>query len=152
MKDLFERNLKAFDAGDWNAYKADLSPSFEYEETATGRRGKGDEFIALVKGWKAAFPDLKTEVKHYYEAGDTIIAEVEWTGTHKGALEAGFGSLPASNKSVRERGVLLYKVKDGKFIASRSYFDLLGLLKQIGAGAMLGAPAGKPEAEKRAVS
>ena len=151
MKEIFERNMKAFDASDWNAYKADLAPTFEYEETATGRRGKGDEFIALVKGWKAAFPDLKTEVKHYFEAGDTLIAEVEWTGTHKGALEAGFGSIPASNKAVRERGVLIYEVKDGKFIGSRSYFDLLGLLKQIGAGAAMGVTTGKPEAEKRAV-
>jgi steroid delta-isomerase-like uncharacterized protein len=151
MLELFKRNMAAFDASDWTAYKADLAPTFEYEETATGRRGKGDEFIALLKGWKAAFPDLKTEVKAYYEAGDIIVTEVEWTGTHKGALETPFGTLPASNKPVRERGVLIYKMKDGKFIESRSYFDLLGLMKQIGAGAAFGATAGKAEAEKRAV-
>jgi steroid delta-isomerase-like uncharacterized protein len=151
MMELFKRHLKAFDASDWDAYKADLAPSFEYEEIATGRRGKGDEFIALVKGWKTAFPDLKTEMKNYYESGDVIFAEVEWTGTHKGPLDTGFGSLPASNKPVRERGVLIYKMKDGKFIESRSYFDVLGLMKQIGAGAAFGAPTAKPEAEKRAV-
>jgi steroid delta-isomerase-like uncharacterized protein len=149
MMDLFKRHMKAFEASDWDAYKADLAPSFEYEEIATGRRGKGDEFIALLKGWKTAFPDLKTEVKNYYEAGDVIFAEVEWTGTHKGSLDTGFGSLPASNKTVRERGALIFKIKDGKFIESRSYFDVLGLMKQIGAGAAFGAPAAKPEAEKR---
>jgi len=151
MMELFKKHLRAFDSSDWDGYRADLSPNFEYEEIATGRRGKGDEFIAIVKGWKAAFPDLKTEMKNYYEAADVIFAEVEWTGTHKGSLETGFGTVPASNKTVRERGVLIYKMKDGKFIESRSYFDLLGLMKQIGAGAALGAPTAKTEAEKRAV-
>lgn len=151
MEELFKRHLAAFDASDYDAYKADLAPSFEYEEVATGRRGKGDEFIALLGQWKAAFPDLKTELKSYYEAGDVIVAEVEWSGTHKGALDAGFGTVPASNKPVRERGALIYKVKDGKFVSERSYFDLLGLVKQIGAGATIGAPMGKAEAEKRVV-
>jgi steroid delta-isomerase-like uncharacterized protein len=149
MKEIFKRHLAAFDASDWNAHKADLAPDFEYEEVATGRRSKGDDFIATMKQWKAAFPDAKTTVKHYYEAGDTIVAEVEWQATHKGALETAFGTLPASNKGVRLGGVLIYKAKDGKLIGARSYFDLMSLFRQLGVTTAIGAAAGKPEAEKR---
>lgn len=151
MQEILKRHLAAFDASDWNAHKADLAPDFEYEEVATGRRGKGDEFIATMKQWKAAFPDVKTTLKNYYEAGDTIVAEVEWQGSHKGALETAFGTLPATNKGVRLGGVLIYRVKDGKFIGARSYFDLMSLLRQLGVAPAIGATAAKPEAEKRVV-
>jgi steroid delta-isomerase-like uncharacterized protein len=152
MRELLEKHWAAFAAQDWAAYKADLADGFEYDETPTGRHGNADDYIGVLKGWKAAFPDAKATFKNIYEAGNHVIGEVEWSGTHKGTLDAPFGTMPASNKPFRVRGVLIYEIKDGKLASSCSYFDLLGLMKQLGAGAALGTPAAKAEAEKRVVA
>jgi steroid delta-isomerase-like uncharacterized protein len=152
MKELITKFWAAYDAQDWDRFEEYLALGFGYEEVATGRLGSAGDYVETLKKWKAGFPDSKAKLSRFYETDDNCVVEVEWSGTHKGLLETPFGSVPASNKPFRVRGVLIYTIKDGKIIESRSYFDLLGLMKQIGAGATLGAPAAKPEAEKRAVS
>lgn len=149
MLDLINRSLDAFAASDWDAYKACFAPDLVYEEIATRRRTSGvDDFIALDKGWKGAFPDAKATVKNVYTAGDIGIAEVEWNGTHKGALEGPFGSLPASNKRITVGAVLIHKVRDGKIVELRHYFDLFGLLQMLGMQLPTGAA---PKAERPVV-
>jgi steroid delta-isomerase-like uncharacterized protein len=151
MMEIFQKHLTSFGAGDWETYKADLAPDLEYEDLATGKRYKGvDEVFAAVLKWKTAFPDLKPSVKRSYELGDTFVGEMEWAGTHKGALETPLGTIPASNKSVRLTGITIYRVKDGKFVEIRTFLDLLGALRQIGAMPALASEA-KPGAEKRVV-
>lgn len=152
MKELITRLWAAYDGADWARFEENLAPGFGYEEVPTGRRGSAGDYVETLRKWKAGFPDSKAKLERFYETGDNCVVEVEWSGTHQGLLETPFGSVPASNKPFRVRGVLIYMIKDGAVVESRSYFDLLGLMKQIGAGAMLGAPAAKPEAEKRAVS
>jgi len=133
MLDLIKQSLDAFATSDWAAFKASVAPDILYEEVATGRRTtSADELIAIDKGWKGAFPDAKATVKNFYAVGDIAVAEVEWEGTHKGALEGPFGSLPASNKRVKVGAVLIHKIKDGKIAELRHYFDLLGMLQMLG--------------------
>ena len=149
MLDLIKRSLDAFAASDWDAYKASFAPDVIYEEVATRRRTtSADELVALDKGWKAAFPDGTGTVKNFYAAGDIAIAEVEWEGTHKGALEGPFGSLPASNKRVKMGAVLIHKVKNGKIVELRHYFDLFGMLQMLGVSMPTGAA---PKAERPVV-
>lgn len=146
MLDLIKRNLDAFAASDWDAYKATYAPDVIYEEIATARRTTtADDLVELDKGWKAAFPDAKANVKSLYAAGDIAVAEVDWEGTHNGALQTSAGTVAASNKRVKVGAVLIQRVKDGKIVEVRHYFDMLGLLQQIGAP-MLGAE--KPKAEQ----
>jgi steroid delta-isomerase-like uncharacterized protein len=151
MNELVKKHLASLDASDWNTFQADFATGFEYEGNVPGKRVSADELLATAKKWKVAFPDMKTTVLHDYEAGDDVVAEVEWTGTQKGVLEAAFGTVPASNKAVRVPGVMIYRLKDGKFTESRGYYDALGLLKQLGVMPAIGAPAAKGEAEKRVV-
>jgi steroid delta-isomerase-like uncharacterized protein len=142
MLDLIKRNLDAFGASDWDAYKATLAPDVIYEELATKRRTTtADELVALDKGWKGAFPDASANVKNFYTSGDCAIAEVEWEGTHKGPLEGPFGALPASNKRVKLGAVLIHKVKDGKIVELRHYFDLFGMLQMLGVPLVSGTAA-----------
>jgi len=151
MKELLTKHWAAFDRSDWPAFWADLASNFTFDETPTGRRGSGDDYIAMLKQWKAGFPDAKASLKTFFDAGDTCIAEVEWSGTHKGTLEGPFGTLAATNKPFLVKGVLIYKVKDGKLTESRSYFDLLGLMRQLGVTPTIGT-TGDKAAEKRATA
>jgi steroid delta-isomerase-like uncharacterized protein len=142
MLDLIKRTLDAFGAGDWDAYKATLAPAVIYEEIATRRRTTtADDLVALNKGWKSAFPDAKGTLKSFYAADNCGIAEVEWQGTQKGALEGPFGKLPASNKRVKVAAVLIHKVKDGKIVEVRHYFDLFGMLQMLGVPLTGAAPS-----------
>jgi steroid delta-isomerase-like uncharacterized protein len=151
MKEFLTKHWAAFDRSDFAAYGEDLAPDFTFDETPTGRRGNADEYVALLKQWKAGFPDAKASLKTFYDAGDYCILEVEWSGTHKGTLEGPFGTLAATNKPFLVKGLLINKMKDGKLFESRSYFDLLGLMKQLGVTPALGAPSEKA-AEKRATA
>lgn len=145
---MLRKLLAAYAASDWDAYKEALTADCVYEEIATGKRETGiDNYIAAIKRWKIAFPDLEATFKMVFESRDTLAAELEWTGTHKGPLETAFGTLPATNKSARVGAVLITKHKDGKIVETRHYFDQLTLLMQIGApvfGARPTAPSAQP--------
>jgi len=148
MGEMLRKHLAAYAASDWEAYRAGLGADCVYEEIATGTRVTGiDDYLAAGKRWKTAFPDLEATFKAVVESGDTVVAEVEWTGTHKGPLETPVGTLPATNKFGRVGAVMIVKLKDGKIIEARHYFDQLTLLAQIGVpafGARPTAPSAQP--------
>ena len=127
-------NVEAFNAGDWERLKAALAPDSVLEELATQRRLKGAEEIgAAYQGWKKAFPDAKGTVKNAVASGDTVTLEITWEGTQTGPLEGPQGSIPASGKRAVVEAVQLVRVKDDKIKENRHFFDMLGLLQQIGA-------------------
>ena len=127
-------NLEAFTAGDWERFKAGLAPNSVYEEPATQRRVEGaDEIARAVQGWKKAFPDAKGTVKNAVASGDTVTLEITWEGTQTGPLEGPEGTIPASGKRAVVEAVQVVRVSDDKIKENRHFFDMLGLLRQIGA-------------------
>lgn len=140
MLELMKQHLAAYAISDWDAYKAYFAPDVEYEEVATGKRVTGIEaYLETIKRWKIAFPDLKATIKRSYEFGDTLIAELEWEGTHRGPLDTPFGIVPATNQHGSLNAVLINTFKDGKVVESRHYFDQMTVLMQVRA-----APAAEP--------
>ena len=136
MLELLNRQLEAYAASDWNAYRANLARDATYEEVATAKRVTGiDAYVDAVKHWKIAFPDLKATIKRNFEMGDTIISEVEWAGTHRGPLDTPFGTLPATGKFGRVSALLINRIENGKVVETRHYFDQLTVLVQLGGGA-----------------
>ena len=110
MKEVLKKQLDAFSKGDWKSYRETLSERSVYEEEATGRRVTGpDEIVRTVEPWLKGFPDCVGRIKDAIGSGDAIVAELEWTGTHKGALSGPFGTIPATNKQVRVPAVLVLR-------------------------------------------
>jgi steroid delta-isomerase-like uncharacterized protein len=131
---LAREGVEAFTAGDWERFKAPLSPNSVYEELATQRRIKGaDEITQAIQGWKTAFPDAKGTVKNAVASGDTVTLEITWEGTQSGPLESPEGTIPASGKRVAVEAVQVVRVENDKVTETRHFFDMLGLLRQIGA-------------------
>ena len=94
--------IKAFDAADWQRFKASLSPDVAYEETGTGRRTQGaDVYVQLVQGWKQAFPDVAGTIRQAIGSGNTVVQEITWEGTHTGELLGPAGPMPPSGKQGR---------------------------------------------------
>jgi steroid delta-isomerase-like uncharacterized protein len=141
LLELIKKHLEAFEAGNWDDYKAGLASDSIYEESATQLVAKGpDHIVNTVQRWKRAFPDLKATFVGGFESADQAVAEVEWEGTHSGPLEGAFGTMPPTNQRGRVKAVLIVRMKDGKIVENHHYFDLLTILSQIGVAPGRGAP------------
>ncbi len=131
--------IEAFNAGDWNRFKATLAPNVVYEETGTQRRTEGaDAYVALCQGWKRAFPDARGTVRTTLTSGDTVAQEITWEGTQTGPLDGPGGTVPPSGKRVTAQGTMWTTVTGGKARSLRHHLDVMTLLQQIGA---FGTPA-----------
>lgn len=92
--------------------------------------GKGhDELKAHVRGWRIAFPDLTCVSDEVLAAGPDRVF-VRWTarGTHRGQL----ASVMPTGRTAMMRGCALMRFTSGKISELNAYYDLLGLMQQLG--------------------
>lgn len=145
MKDILTKQIDAFVAGDWKAFRATLTDDASYEEEATHRHVEGqDAIIQLNKGWRDAFPDVKAKLKDVVASGDSLVVEIEWSGTHTGTLTTPFGTIAPTNRVGRVSAVQVARFDGNKIRELRHYFDLLTILAQLGVVPQKGAPSPAP--------
>ena len=126
--------LEAFNAGDWDRFRELVPDSAVYFESATGRTAQGDAYLDLLKGWRAAFPDITGEITTLVESGDVAAAEINWTGTHTGTLVGPDGSaVPPSGGKLDNPAAMVNHYEGDTLTRINHYFDLLTLLRQAGA-------------------
>jgi predicted ester cyclase len=103
-----------------------------------GRTG----FLAYVRGWSAAFPDLRRTLVKVAGAGDRAVAEYELAGNHNGPLVTPRGHVPPTGMDVQLRFCDVLEYGDEGLSHIRSYFDSSTLLRQLGlvSGSPLHAP------------
>ena len=134
MIKIAREQVDAFNNGDWERVQAGLAADARYHELATQRKVEGPEkIVELFKGWKTAFPDAAGKVTSAVGSDNMAVLEVTWTGTHTGPLETAEGTIPASGKRQETPGAIVFTFEGGKITEERQYFDLMTLLKQIGA-------------------
>ncbi len=118
--------------GRWNDLDNLLDEKFTY--TGDGFVFTKDEYIGFMQDMKAAFSNLKMEFPHVLVDGD--LASVRFIST---AINTGkFMGAPANKKNLVINGNFIRKVKDGKVMQEWQTTDLLGVMTQIGFGALLG--------------
>ena len=131
---LARENIDAFNAGDWQRFKATLASDSVYSELATQRSVRGpDEIAAISQGWRSAFPDAKGTVTNAIGTGDQATIELTWEGTQTGDLVGPMGTIPATGRRVKIPAVQVVRAAGGKLTETRHYFDLMGMLQQLGA-------------------
>lgn len=144
MLNIIKKHLEDLAAGKWREYEAALATNVVYEEPATRMRVVGAaEYVNAVKRWKTAFPDLRAEDLKLYEAGDTVIAELMWAGTHEGKFEGPFGTIAPTFKKGGVKAVLVCKLKGEKIVEARNYFDVFTILAQLGIAPPIAATMGQ---------
>ena len=89
-----------------------------------GLRGLQD----VLRGMRAAFPDMHWAVEEQIAEGDKVMTRFEWTGTHK----AEFFGVSATGRPVRVWGVVIDRLEGGKIKDTRIIMDALGLMMQLG--------------------
>ena len=97
-----------------------------------------------VQGYRKAFPDMSVQVLDAIGSGDKAMVRWRATGTHRGELMG----TPPTNKKVTIEGMSEVRVQNGKIRESWEQYDVLGMLRQIGAipESMLPRPNGGPRA------
>lgn len=127
-------NIDAFNAADWQRFKAALTADGVYDEVGTQRRIQGpDQIVEAMRGWKEAFPDAKGTVTNAVASSNTVTLELTWEGTHTGPLAGPGGTIPASGKRQTTRAAIVLTFEGDKIKENHQYFDMMTLLQQIGA-------------------
>lgn len=82
----------------------------------------------VLRGMRAAFPDLIFSTVEQVAEGDKVASRFEWTGTHK----AEFLGVPATGRSVRVWGIVIDRLEQGRIKDTRIIMDIFGLMVQLG--------------------
>ena len=83
----------------------------------------------VLRGMRAAFPDMHWHIEEQLTEGDRVLTRFEWTGTHRGE----FLGVPATGQLVRVWGMVIDRIQDGRIKETRIIMDMLGLMIQLGA-------------------
>ena len=128
-KALARRFNDLFDAGDLDGCTALLAP--DMKGYATGAPGPMDRaaFRKLAEAFHGGFSNGKHSYKTQIAEGDQVATYAVWSAINSGP----FNGIPATGKRVEMDIVILDTIRDGKITEHRGYFDVMGLLTQIGA-------------------
>jgi len=100
------------------------------EQVPLPGQGPGIEGLKdVLRGMKAAFPDIHWKIEEQIAEGDKVVTRFEWTGTHRGT----FFGVPATGRPVKVWGVVIDRLENGKIKDTRIIMDALGLMMQMGA-------------------
>lgn len=115
--------------GDEAAARAIIHPDFHDHTNPPGMRDGIDGHLAVVRLFRAAFPDTVWRIEDLIGEGDRVVARTTMTGTHLGD----FFGLPATNRFVTMGGVHVLRIADGKIVEHWGSNDDLSLMSQLGA-------------------
>jgi len=116
----------------WSDLDNLLDENFTY--TGDGFVFTKDEYIGFMQDMKSAFSNLKMEFPNIVIDGD--MASIRFIST---AINTGkFMGAPANKRNLEVHGIFMRKVRDGKVMQEWQTTDLLGVMKQIGFGALFG--------------
>lgn len=112
----------------------DHAPYAEDAETSdpTGKFKGKKAILESLKAWKTAFPQGTAEVTNQIAQGDHVTSEVLYKATHTGPLVSSTGTVPATNKPVVLKTMVLSTFRDGLIQRERTYFDQADFMRQLG--------------------
>jgi predicted ester cyclase len=84
---------------------------------------------AFARTWRGAFPDWQATCEELIAEGDAVAERWTGRGTHRGALQG----IAATGTQVEVPGTVFYRIVGDKIVEFRGQFDVLGLMRQLGA-------------------
>ncbi len=127
--DAHREMIDAFNRRDWGKMRGLFHSEYSYMG-GDGKEEAGgpDVGLGIPQMYASAFPDARLDIKHVYVQGNTAIAEMAYSGTHKGEL---MGIAP-TGKSIAGIICNVVELRDGKIYREREYFDMMHMLSQLG--------------------
>ena len=116
-KDLVRRQIEAvFNRGDTDAIPQYWSADLQEWAASTSQM------------LRTAFPDFHIAAEQMVGEGDTVVAQMHWTGTHRGP----FLRFPVTGKPFEVTAIRIYRITDDKIVESTAVQDRLGMMQQLG--------------------
>ena len=103
-----------------------------YPRPLTGRAAIAQDVSDVLR----ALPDARFALGSALEAGQTAAVQYSLSGTHTGPLATPDGELPATGKSLTMDGAVFSLLNaQGEVVEERRYYDVAGMLAQLGLSA-----------------
>ena len=118
--------------GRWADLDNLLHEDFTY--TGDGFVYTKDEYMGFMQDMKDAFSNLNMKFPAIIAEEDMVSIRFISTAVNTGS----FMGAPANKKNLEVHGIFMRKIKDGKVVQEWQTTDLLGVMSQIGVGALLG--------------
>lgn len=126
----------------WNTGDKKLAHQFYAPNYVFFQEGGGVQMgVSSIEEWlettHTAFPDITYTVDAVYTDGNKAAMRYHVTGTHTGD----FRGMPPTGKPINLTGHTMFRLSDeGKVLEAWGYWDMLGLLQQIGILPPFGPP------------
>ena len=132
QRELVSGFYESFNANHIDAALSAFSAELETVDPGMGTVYGHEPFREYLETFKRAMPDAHAIIERLVEAGDTVIVEGRFVGTHTGPLATPDGDVDPSGASVDLRFADFSRVHEGKIVSYRTYYDQLGLLTRLG--------------------
>lgn len=86
-------------------------------------------YVQAIMRSHTAFPDLHVTVEAQIAEADLVATRWKAHGTHSGM----FGNLPPTGKEIVVTAMHFHRLSGGKIVEHWEQFDLMGMLRQLGA-------------------
>ena len=125
---VLAQHVKAETAFDMEATLATLTEDCVFEDMPTGVRHVGRDAVRRYYGqWWSAFGNVPARSRLHVPAGDLLIVETHFVGTHRGA----FDGVAPSGRPIDLPVAIVVSFRDGLMSGERFYYDRATLLSQI---------------------
>lgn len=118
--------------GDWEQLEILLAPEFIYE--GDGMHFNRDEYIGFMQDLYLAMRDMKMEFPQIVSQGDLVTVRFVNSMINMGK----FMGAPATKKPIVAEGIIIRQIKEGKIVKENQTTDILGIMTQMGFGALMG--------------
>jgi steroid delta-isomerase-like uncharacterized protein len=130
---IIRKLFDGFNRKDIDAIEALAADDFELIDCASGEKYTGPKGARRnAEGWLTPFGDVQVELLNVISAGDWAVAECVGRGTHSGPMQTPMGEVPATGKQLELHFCSLIKVRDGKIVEGRDYYDAMTIVSQLG--------------------
>lgn len=124
---------ESWDMRDPERGAAVIAEDCQFEDVARGERQIGpDGYRMDYERWRAAFPDGEVKVTNVIVDGDRAVVEFVNRGTHTGPLHSALGTFAPTGRRQESRYCSVMRVKDGKVVEGRDYYDASTIARQLG--------------------
>jgi predicted ester cyclase len=131
-RQVSEENVAALNAHDLDRLRATYADDARLDAPGPTSLKGGDAAREYVAVWLRAFPDARQTVLNAFAAGDWVVQEFLFEGTHTGTLDSPDGEIPPTNRRASGRGVQIQRIENGAIAEERVYFDQVEILTQLG--------------------
>jgi steroid delta-isomerase-like uncharacterized protein len=123
----------AWNRRDFDRIVAQTAEEFDWVMVPTGQTFRGLAGIRqYAQGWATAFPDGQIEDTRVTAGDSGAVVEFIGRGTHTGPLVSPAGEIPPTGRRIELTFCEAYRIKNGKIVGGAIYFDMAGMLQQLG--------------------